>query len=323
MKFAFLLGIKFWLSTLSKVQIFFRREERGGSLTLIRNQHWYNPNSFAAQSIDQMCYSILTADSNWDIAVARAARKQLDLALAVHVCHPVTCVARLRSSGITLFRWEVPRHLVHTKALRNKFNIWSLFRFTQNHNRSWVSRYICIYIYIYIYPMSSEKSLLQEIECAFDEHLALSPGSSFPEMMTAGMHYRAVENCFWLTSCMPLPPYFSKEPQAKTCSADKKRMHLQTCHMLQYLIFCMLHTCKHVGTHNKQSKRHTSQKKRKKQMVCRTLSHKDPNLLRHGHTLSAVRLHSLWVATFAGCLRQRCGGGPGNACLHKLRRQLD
>ena len=44
--------------------------------------------------------------------------------------------------------------------------------------------------------MSSEKSLLQEIECAFDEHLPLSPGSSVPEMMNAGIHYRAVEPCF-------------------------------------------------------------------------------------------------------------------------------
>lgn len=156
MKFAFLLGIKFWLSTLSKVQIFFRREERGGSLTLIRNQHYYrfNPNSFAAQSIDQMCYSILTADSNWDIAVARAARKQLDLALAVHVCHPVTSVARLRSSGITLFQWEVPRHLVHTKALRNKFNIWSLFsrdHFFSFHTKSQQVLGVQVYMYIYIH----------------------------------------------------------------------------------------------------------------------------------------------------------------------------
>lgn len=143
-----------------------------------------------------MCYSILTADSNWDIAVARPRQNSSTLPLLFAFATLSNTVARLRSSGITLCQAFHIQCTGYKTSCAPKsttlFQGFTSFRFTQTHNRSWVS----IYIYIYIYPMSSEKSLLQEIECAFDEHLPLSPGSSVPEMMNAGIHYRAVEPCF-------------------------------------------------------------------------------------------------------------------------------
>ena len=105
---------------------------------------------------------------------------------------------------------------------------------------------------------------------------------------------------------MPLPPYFSEKQQAKTCSADTHPTHLQTCHMLHYLICCMLHTCKHDRTHNKQSKRHTSHKQTKQQMVCRTLSHKDPK-----HCSAMAKRFLLSDSTAYGWLPSRAVSGNG------------
>ena len=128
-----------------------------------------------------MCYSILTADSNWDIAVARPRQNSSTLPLPFAFAIMSNTVARLRSSGITLFQaFHIPCTGSKTscayKSTTKKFQ--HFIAFSRNHFFSFHTKsqqvlgvQVYIYIYIYIYPMSSEKSLLQEIECAFDEHL--------------------------------------------------------------------------------------------------------------------------------------------------------
>ena len=97
-----------------------------------------------------MCYSILTADSNWDIAVARPRQNSSTLPLLFAFATLSNTVARLRSSGITLCQAFHIQCTGYKTSCAPKsttlFQGFTSFRFTQTHNRSWVS----IYIYTYI-----------------------------------------------------------------------------------------------------------------------------------------------------------------------------
>lgn len=97
-----------------------------------------------------MCYSILTADSNWDIAVARPRQNSSTLPLLFAFATLSNTVARLRSSGITLCQAFHIQCTGYKTSCAPKsttlFQGFTSFRFTQTHNRSWVS----IYIYIHI-----------------------------------------------------------------------------------------------------------------------------------------------------------------------------